>query len=560
MSKLVDAASWRPVGILDRFWRALPEPWKLTRPYKIVFGIPYKEYADFQRQVADEVTDQNKPSGWANDLVGGRVTRSHIFGVNKEDFDAGINELELGPLKVDSLGAFLQLARLRWAFQQDPILLTFAQIGRLAQLIVATNPAIKEAFHATYSHLFVDEFQDTTGAQYGLMRSIFAGTSTQVTAVGDDKQKIMGWAGAMKESFKVFTADFLPGGIAAGQEHLPLLTNRRSNARIVEILNVLKYRLAPGEPDFLAKRPAPPLPPEQICAVVISPSEQEEAEALGEYLARRLAQGKSPRDMALLVRQKPGDWEDQFAAVLAKHQVFVRNEDRNVAGAAIQDLVSDPYPNVIVDVLELLTRKRGGSVWAKTYELLCDLDAAEEGDEAANKIAADFDKFITEFRLNDAATPISFADVGTIIDKIESFIGLGKLQTTAPHYMDRPYFDLIRGATKAFIGECIGTGRPLLDAIAAFRGETTVPLMTITKSKGLEYDIVILLGLDDEQWWSFKKNPDDAHSNFFVAASRAKDQLFMTYSGKGISKVGEVIGLLKAAGVKSVKSAAWAKT
>ena len=271
------------------------------------------EYADFQRSVADGLDDASQASGWAAVYLGKKPTSGQIYSVNKFNFDAAINALKLSPLTIPNVAAFMQLARLRWAFEQGTIPLSFPQIGRLAQLIIETNPKIRSALQATYSRVFVDEFQDTTGVQYGLMASLFRGSSTIVTAVGDDKQKIMGWAGALDDSFKLFADDFLPGGLAKGQARLSLVTNRRSNARIVEILNVLKDRLAPGEADFKAKRPAPPLPPEQICSVVVSDNEVDEAEALGEYLANRLRDGKRPRDIALLVRQKPADWERDFA-------------------------------------------------------------------------------------------------------------------------------------------------------------------------------------------------------------------------------------------------------
>jgi superfamily I DNA/RNA helicase len=545
--------------LLDRFWRALPEPWRLQIPYRIAKLPSQIEYAEFQRSVADGLNEASQPSGWAAQLLCKAPTIGQIYAVNRDTFEAGIHRLELSPLTVPSVAGFMQLARLRWAFTRDPIGLTFPQIGRLVQAIIETNPQIKGALQATYSHLFIDEFQDTTGVQYGLARSIFLGSNTVVTAVGDDKQKIMGWAGALDDSFGVFEKEFLAGGAAAGQTRLSLLTNRRSNQRIVEILNVLKERLAPGEADFKAKRPAPPLPPEQICSVIVSDSEAEEAGALGVYLSRQLAAGKQPRDIALLVRQKPGNWEEQFARVVAAHGVSVRNEDRFVSGATIQDLVADPYPHIVLDMLEFLTLKRGGAVWARLFELLLDLEAVGDGDEKAAEIAQRLDEFGKTNAFSSPGDTIDAALADELIEKIEEFIGLGKLQSTAPHYLDRAYFDTIRSATKAFLKECIGAARSVSETIAAFRGDDSIPLMTITKSKGLEYDTVILLGLDDAQWWSFTKNPDDGHSNFFVAASRAKDQLFLTYNGRGTMKVREILQLLSKAGVKSLKSEDWAK-
>ena len=96
--------------------------------------------------------------------------------------------------------------------------------------------------------------------------------------------------------------------------------------------------------------------------------------------------------------------------------------------------------------------------------------------------------------------------------------------------------------------------------LARYRGENQIPLMTITKSKGLEYDLVLLLGLDDEQWWSFKNNPDEGHSTFFVAASRARERLFMTLcQTKPRGKIAEIYQLLSDAGVKVLRSEALVK-
>ena len=94
--------------------------------------------------------------------------------------------------------------------------------------------------------------------------------------------------------------------------------------------------------------------------------------------------------------------------------------------------------------------------------------------------------------------------------------------------------------------------------MSRYRGDNQVPLLTITKSKGLEYDIVVLLGLDDEQWWSFRNNPTEGHSTFFVAASRARERLFMTIrKGQGTANITEIYKLLEDAGVKALDAQSW---
>jgi len=92
-------------------------------------------------------------------------------------------------------------------------------------------------------------------------------------------------------------------------------------------------------------------------------------------------------------------------------------------------------------------------------------------------------------------------------------------------------------------------------ALTRYRGDNQVPLLTITKSKGLEYDVVVLLGLDDNDWWSFQRNPDEGHSTFFVAASRARERLFMTLcKHQRTAKISEIYKLLADAGVQTITS------
>ena len=67
---------------------------------------------------------------------------------------------------------------------------------------------IARAIRATYPFVFVDEFQDTTYAQYDFLLSTFGGGSTVVTTVGDHKQRIMTWAGARNDAFEQFEVDF----------------------------------------------------------------------------------------------------------------------------------------------------------------------------------------------------------------------------------------------------------------------------------------------------------------------------------------------------------------
>jgi superfamily I DNA/RNA helicase len=270
--------------------------------------------------------------------------------------------------------------------------------------------------------------------------------------------------------------------------------------------------------------------------------------------------GLAPGNIGLLVRQKAVDWEQRLLPAFSRHGVMLRNEDRNVGGAAIQDLKTEPYAQTVVDGLDLLMRKRGGAVWIRVLEALSDIEGLiiDDDTERVQEVVAKLDAFHAANRVEDPDVVVKPDQLTERLNLLETFFGLGALKASAPQYQQDEFFEGIRHATKSFLAECAEGEVTWREALARYRGEHQVPLMTIIKSKGLEYDIVVLLGLDDDEWWSFRKDPVEGHSNFFVAASRARERLFMTIcQGKQTAKINEIYGLLRQAGVGVLRSDTW---
>lgn len=540
--------------LLDRFWRALPDHVSLAGEYGIAPFLKSAAFADLQRSTADGLDQPGHPAYWAKTLIGKQPEPSEIYGVTMDAFTKSVQSLCLHPLDISSYGAFLQLVQLRTALISPTPTLGFAMIGRLAQAIVNANPEIRRAICATYGHVFLDEFQDTTSVQYGLIESIFKGSAAKLTAVGDDKQRIMGWAGARIDAFVAFEADFLTMPGALGR--ISLTRNYRSNQRIVAILNTLKAHLAPAEPDFVAVRAAPDLPDEKICAVMVADDADAEAEAIAASVAAAIAEGLDPRSIGLLVRQKSVDWEARIKARFDAHGLAFRNEDRDVGGASIQDLMTEIYSQIVIDFLDLLTRRHGGLLWnvamghaAAVANVTLDDDEAVE-----RELALRLDEFHRANKIG-VAEPMTTGAIAAKIAAIEAFLGLERLRGVAPQYGTGDLFVRIRAATSAFLAECATQPGSWHDLLSRFRGVGQTPLMTITKSKGLEYDLVMLLGLNDSEWWSFDKDPAEGHSTFFVAASRARERLMMTRCGYDRSaKIREIFDLLDKAGVRQIRA------
>jgi len=73
-----------------------------------------------------------------------------------------------------------------------------------------------------------------------------------------------------------------------------------------------------------------------------------------------------------------------------------------------------------------------------------------------------------------------------------------------------------------------------------FEGKNSIPIMTIHKSKGLEYDTIFFVGLEDSAFWNFKNQPDEDRCAFFVALSRAKRRIDFTFSSNRPTKFSNI--------------------
>lgn len=150
----------------------------------------------------------------------------------------------------------------------------------------------------------MDEFQDTKQIQYDLVRTIFHGTNTIITAVGDNKQQIMRWAMAMDDPLTAFDADF------AGKR-TPLYNNYRFSPELVRIQHVLAQTLDARAVAPISKTAG--TISGDSCAIWDFSTPEIEAERLAAFVAAEMkTHNLGPRDFVLLVRQKA----PEYAAVL----------------------------------------------------------------------------------------------------------------------------------------------------------------------------------------------------------------------------------------------------
>jgi len=117
-----------------------------------------------------------------------------------------------------------------------------------------------------------------------------------------------------------------------------------------------------------------------------------------------------------------------------------------------------------------------------------------------------------------------------LIQYIINFWDLDRMKAIFTEYQQGDYLAVrIDKFTNLFWEEYEISENNWIIAIENFIGTHSIPIMTIHKSKGLEYSAVYFVGLEDAAFWNFKNQPDEDRCAFFVALSRAKEFLMFTF-------------------------------
>ncbi|WP_281275248.1 UvrD-helicase domain-containing protein [Afifella aestuarii] len=427
-------------------------------------------------------------------------------------------------------------------------LVSFAMINRLVEYMVHTNPRIKRALRLTYPFVFLDEFQDTTYAQYNLVNAVFTGSESVFTAVGDDKQKIMGWAGAMDNAFDEFTVDF-------NAVRHALLRNWRSHKALVAVQHVIAQRIDPEVEEVEARGE---LAVEgDTAAIWRFDSRKQEAKQIARWIRSEVDHGRiAPHDVAILVRMRANDVEDELAPVLRAHGLTLRNLARNVGEIAIQDLLAEPLSEVLLPLFRLGARGRDPDAWNATQERLQTLAGTSPEDEAGQeRLQREIGEFSRNLRQTMCDKPPDPAVADQLFAQVIDFARVERLRRAYPEYRRDADFQRVRNGFQVLLRECVENAADWSGVFDRFEGKGQVPLMTIHKSKGLEFHTMIFFGLDAHTWWSLSPNRGEELNSFFVAFTRAVQRAFFAYCSERGNAIDWLEQLLLPAGVEQIHGA-----
>jgi superfamily I DNA/RNA helicase len=388
--------------------------------------------------------------------------------------------------------------------------ITFDDLVPLALEIIESNPYACGGIRQTYSHVFLDEFQDCTGQQYQLVKAAFGHTTAVLTAVGDTKQRIMAWAGALDGVLRTFAEDF-------SARSLPMYQNFRSAAGLRRMQNRM---IAQMDPDAVSPD-RDVAGDDGVVEVLGFDTDHDESQSLAHLIDDWLKEGVPPREVAVLVRQQPHLVAAVLGGQLTKRGIPFRNEQES------QDLTAEPVPALVFNFIRVIAADRQPDAYA---ELMRITNRSSASDDEASRFNSQLKRMIHNARStvrNLESQTEESAVWRTLVQDFLQLVSQPVLTALSPGYRQGARLDdLIEQALEAFERELAVDG----DAIQALRRLSeldAIRLLTIHKCKGLEFEKVVVLGVEEELLWG---TPTAAMSEFFVAISRAKQHLVLTYA------------------------------
>ncbi len=401
--------------------------------------------------------------------------------------------------------------------QNNKAVLLYKQITKLATYIIYTNKYIRKALQMTYEFVFLDEFQDTTYDQYNLLKICFLGSTCKLTAVGDNKQAIMRWAGANPDIFRDYKQDFKAN-------EYQLLMNHRSVPKLIEFQKEVHQILDSNNSPFQTNN-HPNFEKGEITLFEFE-NESLEAELIANDIESKIQGGIRPSEICILAKQKVDDYSSKLITTLNSKGIKARIENE------YQELLKDPTCNLLLDLISCSQGKRDPLIWENISNFYGNINGIDEfTDELIlaksykeiDNIVSDITYLISNFIPNEESM---LKLIDCIIEKIDEKRIISNFST----YNGKSDLDIIvKNFSKLLYIEYSQIQGEWLDTVSSFKGENSIPIMTIHKSKGLEYEVVYFLGLEDSAFWSFNDQPEEDKSAFFVALSRAKSHLIFTY-------------------------------
>ncbi|HVO88393.1 MAG TPA: UvrD-helicase domain-containing protein [Casimicrobiaceae bacterium] len=462
----------------------------------------------------------------------------------------------------------------------------FAELLLRSYELLAGHDGIREHYRRRFSHLLVDEFQDTNALQYRWLRSL-TGPTAAVFAVGDDDQSIYAFRGASVANMQTFERDFSRPDMPV--RLVKLEQNYRSHGHILDAANALikQNHARLGKNLWTSEGKGEPV------RAFAAPTDLDEAAFVVDVVRGLAEDGLKLDQIALLYRSNAQSRVLEHALfnaaipyrVYGGMRFFERAEIKHALAylrllstpeddGAILRVVNFPPRGIGARTLENLqdqARTRGSSLWQAACE-------GSIGGKAGASLAS-FVRLIEAMREATSALTLSEAvahvieasglvahyksekdgqerieNLEELVNAAESFVREAELAVDAPIRVATPPGSRVNlspdgqialPAVDATEALAEGASDPLTAFLAhaaleagdtqAAEGRPALQLMTVHAAKGLEFHTVFVTGLEEglfphENSLNELDGVEEERRLMYVAITRARRRLYLTHT------------------------------
>lgn len=400
--------------------------------------------------------------------------------------------------------------------------------------LLETDKDIRERESQKYSWILVDEFQDTNIVQYKIVE-LLSSTHGNLMVVGDDSQSIYSFRGARFEN--VF--DFLK---KEGTRLFKIQTNYRSTPPIVEFINSIEPKSSIPKKLVSARRGG------TKPKIVTTWDRLEEAQFVAQKISELIESGVPAGEIAVLYRAHAHSLELQMQLDQLRIPYRLLSGPRFTETAHVKDVIS--LLRLLENPKDLLATIR----FMKLFPGIGSKYASRIANEIANKAVTG--KEIPEVLKTIQISRVDLDSIKKLIAEIHHLNSPAEvieifLSEFYSDYLEATYPDarsrkqdierLIEIASRYssiedFLSEISVAERVDVEAQERERTEEVV-LSTVHQAKGLEWRVVFVISLNPGDFPSglsiAEGNLDEEERIFYVAVTRAKDDLFLVRQKAG---------------------------
>ena len=429
-------------------------------------------------------------------------------------------------------------------------LVDFGEIILRTLELLKTNNEVRKYYHSLFKSILVDEFQDTNTIQYELIR-VMTSTDTSIFAVGDDDQSIYGWRGAKIENIDKLQKDYKDTKV------FRLEQNYRSTGNILNAANsvILNNDSRMGKNLWTEDKNG------DLIKVFSASDEIDEANFVIETIQNHISEDFKKNEIAILYRSNAQSriFEEKLITkgisykiyggfrfferaeikdVVAYMRIAVSNNDNN----SFERIVNTPprgigektksllrefskernislYESIPQAIEEAIFTKKAGEALLQFYNLIQVIKSILEKDDVPYQI----DEII------------KISNIKSMYEKNKTEQARSKLEN----------LDELVSAAQEFLNVDTDENETILDAFLTHTSlesgegqgsewDDCIQMMTLHSSKGLEFPVVFLVGLEENLFPSRmsieEDNLEEERRLCYVGITRARKKLYISHA------------------------------